>query len=663
MSAVSSASARLVRILDGVTDIAVIAMAAWTVLYHLGRVLGLATDVILIASIVLTLGLVLAWKRRSRSAADIATRRWWAPRLAPAHVVISLAFALAAAWRIGWGGEGGYLLGWVFAFAAILPLVGALWRRPETATPETAGEGTPESPSDQPGPIATLIAVLGALGAGALSLFVLRVDPDDAFYVNKAVFVAEHGVIPLRDTIFSPGTLPAIRGAGTAPVQSVEVLQGAIGHLFGLSGGTVAYMLTPPVASFLAVWSVYRLLRIWTGPRALVALVTSMLFLGFGGKTGYVFGVFFIGRIWQGKVVLVAAVIPLLYLYLTRWARERRPVDAILLTATGITAVGLTSTATFLLPVISAAVAIGMLIAGLRGAWGALLPAAYPVGSGLVVALITQGEAIGNYVMPAHRAVHFVFATGVWCALTMTALLLAPWLMRARADAVVLGAGAVGAVVVMAPGIPELINSATSAGPVLWRLCWVAPIPAMAGVLAASAHRLLPSWASRYAVGAIAVPVAVIAAIAVGGQPIISGVRSVTVKSTPVWKYPAHELDRARAIDDTYDGDRPVLARRATMRAIALTTTRIQGVDPRDFYLPALDEPAAQHAARIALSKLMVPSNPAAPTTLARDLHTLDVGLVCLTDTQRNLSEALGGLGWRVHSAPEDLTCYGPASP
>src|SRR5581483_5604036 len=87
----------------------------------------------------------------------------------------------------------------------------------------------------------TLLALGTALGLGAFSVFTLRSDPDDTFYVNRAVWVAQHGTIPTRDTMFSSQTLHALPGAGI-PVQSIEAFQGAIAHVFSLAGGTAAYL-------------------------------------------------------------------------------------------------------------------------------------------------------------------------------------------------------------------------------------------------------------------------------------------------------------------------------------------------------------------------------------------------------------------------------------
>ena len=119
------------------------------------------------------------------------------------------------------GPDARYPLGWILAVASVLVLVLAL---------VVAGRVAEQPPPATPGParVAGSLFVLAVLGAAATaSLYTLTKSYDDVFYVNKAVFVAEHGSIPVRDTVYSDQALPAIRGAGSVPMQSLEVLQGA----------------------------------------------------------------------------------------------------------------------------------------------------------------------------------------------------------------------------------------------------------------------------------------------------------------------------------------------------------------------------------------------------------------------------------------------------
>ena len=61
-----------------------------------------------------------------------------------------------------------------------------------------------------------------------------------------------------------------------------------------------------PAATFAAVWSVWRLLRVWGARRPLPSLALALLVIVLGGYTHASFGNFHLARIWQGKAVLVS---------------------------------------------------------------------------------------------------------------------------------------------------------------------------------------------------------------------------------------------------------------------------------------------------------------------------------------------------------------------
>ena len=185
-----------------------------------------------------------------------------APRVLFAVSVVLAVAAVLVHWPEN---KSTYGLGWLLMGAALVPLVWSLvTARGADAggTPHhLAADGPPDDRADSArratGLRTAASATVWAVGAvlAYLSLRTVRVDADDVFYVNKAVYVAETGRIPLRYTIYSDQVLPALRGAGTASLQSIEVLQGAVAHLLGISAGTVVYLVTPPVMSFLAVWA------------------------------------------------------------------------------------------------------------------------------------------------------------------------------------------------------------------------------------------------------------------------------------------------------------------------------------------------------------------------------------------------------------------------
>jgi hypothetical protein len=528
----------------------------------------------------------------------------------------------------------------------------------ETSTDEQLDE--PDATSRRDSWLRTAAsASVWAVGAvlAYLSLRTVRLDADDVFYVNKAVYVAETGRIPLRDTIYSDQVLPALRGAGTAPVQSIEVLQGAVAHLLGISAGTVVYLVTPAVMSFLAVWALWRLARSWSAVRALVAFAIATTYLLWGVKSGYGLGAFWIGRIWQGKVIFVCFAVPLLYLALTRWARLGRRYDAAMMFAVGAVAVGLTSTATLVVPPIAAGAAVMLLLCRRPRWYMPLLAAAYPIASGVVVALVAaSGGQFGAVSFSSFEAFHNVVGDGLWGALGVFALLLAPWAVRPGGARMTAAAGSVVAVAAMAPGVPRLVNDVTGAGPILYRLMWMAVLPVLVGVLATAplpAPRFGP--AVRRTV-AVVVPAGLAVLLVVGGQLVWS--RTTTLEDGPRWKFLTGQLAAARWVADSYDGSGPVLAPWRLMRALALTTTRIHSVDPRAFYLDAIDESPAAHAARLRLSASMRNGNTRPPATLADDLAAVGVGRICLDEPKVRYRDAVEALGWEPVASRGGVTCF-----
>jgi hypothetical protein len=659
------------RVLDTLTDLAVWAFAIWTVIYYLGRALGWPTTPLLVATVLLTLVAVRpAWRHSHGPQTGVnglgAVVGRQPTLLALAGVVLTAGACLV---HLGTSPMR-YAAGWALSVAALVPLAWVALTRERGTRRDAAEEGAvPESVSDAAAgarrrwTLPGLVASLGVTGAAAalavLSLLTVRKDADDVFYVNKAVWVAEHGTIPTRDTIYSDQVLPALRGAGTAPVQSIEVLQGALAHVFGLAGGSVVYLLTPLVVSFLAVWTLWRLVREWSRERAVVAAAVAVVYLLWAVKDGYGLGAFFIGRDWQGKVVFACLGIPLLYLALSTWARRRSGYDGLRLFAIGAACVGLTSTATLVVPPIGLTVAVAMLLCGYRHWWGALLTLVYPVVTGAVVAASNTGGEFGAVDFTSAQAFHHVVGKGLFMAVGLAAILLAPWLVRRGPTRVVVTAGSLAALVVMAPGMPDVLNRLTGAGPILYRMAWVPAIPALVGVLATAPWRLERAPAPARIAVVVLVPAVVVVAILLGGKLLWTR-GDTSIYSGPEWKYDQQPLEDARWIERTYDGSTPVLAPWPVMRGLALSTTEVHGVDPRSFYLQSLDEPAAQHQARIDLSQSMRNGNPKPQADFLEDLDRLDVEYVCLDDAKKRIREVLAGDGWTAERHNSRLTCYAP---
>lgn len=651
------------RVLDRGLDLALLLGAAFTAAYHLALFTGLTVAPLI--AVALALALVGAVAHHWLGRRDAAGRELPAPPPPWGALVAVITLSAVAAVVTALASGTVWIVGWAVAAAAVavttLLVIGptrrAVGHTPKNRTQTPRGEWW-----------SSLVVALMALAAGVLSLYLLRVDPDDAFYVNRAQYVAENGRIPLRDVLFSPGTLPPLPGAGSTPVQSIEVLQGAIAHLMGLSAGTVCYLLFAPALTSAAVWALWRLCRTWALRAPFLVWAVALTYLVFGGQQGANFGVFFLARIWQGKVFFVAAVIPLLFHYATVWVTTRSRQAALMLAVAGAAATGLTSSATFLVPIIALAALVALVVCRMPW-WGLALAAAYPVATAVCVMLLAPvGDPGGRY-FAMDTAQHFVLGVGAYGALGLLAVLLAPWLVRGLGARVVAASASMALVVALAPGFAALFSAITGAGAVAWRLVWVAPVVTMVGLLATLPLVLLDSRAGAGAPRrslATALLVVWTAALALGtavaGHPIVSKERSVSLEDRPTWKYPAAALSEARAIVALNPGPRPILAPFSTMRALALTSASVHAVNPNTSYLAILQEPAEDVRARALLTALMQPGDRPPTSEVVEALRTLEVGTVCLPSSNRAVRTAIQQDGWQVAGQAGRLTCYRPAS-
>ena len=221
------------RIGDLVSDLAVWAFATWTVLYHLGRVLGLGTTVILAFSVLATLLLALVtWRHLDGAPEDRVsdgiplggTRPGGEPDRGSGTSTGPAAtswrpFALSVALTVAsmvlhWLREPGlYAVAWLLMAAALLPLVWTLagptgeedahsLRRRQGRPGTHRRRGRVEGRGRE---WMSAAVWLVAFVMAYLSLRTVRLDADDVFYVNKAVFVAETGRIDPRHDLQRPG--------------------------------------------------------------------------------------------------------------------------------------------------------------------------------------------------------------------------------------------------------------------------------------------------------------------------------------------------------------------------------------------------------------------------------------------------------------------------
>ncbi|TDB95742.1 DUF6077 domain-containing protein [Actinomadura sp. 7K534] len=589
---------RTTRVVDGLSDAAVVLFAAWTAVYHAGLLLRAPTW-----------ALLLAWLAAAGALAALcaAGREWWdggplrrerarpaAPRPSRPLAVVAVAAGAAAGTCAGLHPSGvPWWCTWVAGTVGVSAAAAFLLLRGRDGNGNGDGEhGAREHADEDAGaePVrrGTPLALLTGAGFAVASLFIVNSDGDDAYFVSRSVATAATGEIPLKDVIFTPGTADEI--AGEPPIASIEVLAGALARVFGVPAASLLWYLVLPAAVFLAVWALWRLVRAWAPRRAALCFAVAAAYLLLSGTSPASLGSFHLLRMWQGKAMLVSVLVPLLFVYLTRWAERRSRRDLALLAAAGIAGVGLTSSAAFVVPLVAGAAAVPLVAAGrVRTGLAACAAAAYPIAAGLAVMLFNDDTSVAGRVHDAPSAYGWVLLQGALGVLAGCALWLSPWTARRGAPALI-AAGVAAVVTALAlPGVLDAAADLSGAGQVLWRTMWAVPAPVLIGLLAAVR---IPAARPGLARVAAAVPAAALAvALAAGGVPVWSASNGSVVAARPSWKVSGKAVWTAREVAALAGPGGLVLMPSAVMRAVPLLTVDTHAVNPNGHYLRSLPVP------------------------------------------------------------------------
>lgn len=630
-----SAGTSLRAVLDHTLDVALALVAWWSLFYWV----GLATQWSLWPSgwLWLVTSPVVAWLvvRLGRPAPDAApeqVRQPWSPGLLrrfPGTVWVAAALVgVVAAACLGWPST--FKPVWVLLLLATVVAVLARLSRgpaPEEPPAEAAEAGTSTGRSD-------LVAAGLALAVAALSLFIHLPDLDDPFYLNRSVWVAEHGNASLLDTMFGPERFPTPYNGGL-PIASIEAQVGVLSHMSGISSGTLTWIGLTFLGAFATVWAFWRLSRTWARRTPLLALGVAVAFMLMSGESRL--GNFWIARMWQGKVLALTILVPLVWAWATDLAEGRnRRRSLVMLTVGGAAFVGLTSTAVMLAPIITGAMLVGALFQRrLVLAVGGVLFSLVPLASGVAVVLTSTVGGRHPAVLDPSQTFLRVFGTNpVMVALALAGVVAGVLALRSLPAAVMVGAAWLACMLVYVPGLLPVLNRATGAGPVLWRTFYCVPVAVLLGVAATA----WPGLRSRVpgparTVSLLAVPALLVALVAVAGAPLWTTVDHngpVSVTSRPTWKVDLRALADVRHVMADHPHGVVVLPP-TQMRVMSMTTTQAYPVVPRTWYARILKEPAARKHARFVLSRLA--SNHAkhlpGPVAVARSLDLLHVSLAC----------------------------------
>lgn len=618
----------LTRSLDGLVQFAVLAFAAWTLVYDAGLVAHLGTTLLLVMW-ALCAAAIIAGLVRFRAAAVSRPASEPARLEGPPHVRVRALAVAAVVLGIGAGLAAGLrAVGLPWVVTPLLGLasaaaVGAWWLTGDTTRAATP---VPVEP-----PLAgSILAACTASAAAIFSLYIVRPTPDDVYYLSRSVWTAQHGHIPVRDILFTNQVIRPI--AGEPPISSIEVLDGALARVLGIPAATVAYEITLPVFTFIAVWAVWMLIRRWAAGRYALCFIVAMVYLAWtGGQAS--FGAFHLGTMWEGKSAFVSLMVPLLYCYLTDWAENRSRRGIVLIIASGVAAAGLSSAAVYVVPLITVAVAVPLLFNRMfKEALGTALASAYPLAAGLVVAVQSPVRHMNTVPFTTLQIWTWVMKVGVVGAVGGVALWTAPWLARRGVPALI-AAGIAGlAAILMIPGLVLPLSDRLGISSVIWRVLWMVPGPVLVGLVAAAPW----PFAGRFRLNgrmATLVPAGVLSAVLVAsGIPVWSAQNGAKIADYPSWKVNAAQLWRARKVlrADHSHGD--ILSSWQLMETIPLLTTTTRVVNPRGYYLSILPAVSARFVEDRQLLTILADGDAPLPSeAMARAALTrVGVGYACV---------------------------------
>lgn len=638
---------------DRLLDAVMVGTATWTVVYHLCLVMhwGVAAATLLevAALVAVVVAVRLPVVRGLRTGPEPGGESGW-PRwrghvggyvTAAGAVGTALLTALEAWWPL-------VAAGWVLT-AALGTFTALTRRHPDNMNdPDDAEDPVDPAGSDRldggvggrtrrAATASALVPLAWGLVLAALSVSILRSNPDDVYYVNLSQWTAEHGAFPLRDSIFSDLVYPM---TSWPPMASYDALAGAVAHLLDARAATIVYQVVPPMAALLVVLAMGRLLRIWRVPAAGLVLSVGMAFLLLDGAAPYSPGNLIVTRLWQGKIIYLGLVVPLLLVYAARYVSRPTPSSAAWLVVGGVAGVGFTTSAMFLTPLLAVAAMAPLVRTRWRAALiGVMSLAAYPVGASIVTFAV-DGRSADDFERATYRFAPswfgpYMLSHGVIAFVAVAAVLVGCLLLPRRADRITLGLLALLVGLTFVPGVTRLSFDLTGIGPTLWRVAWLVPIALVVGVVTV---RLLHAVDGR--MRAVAAVVA-IALLVMFGKPVWTSGSTEFLRPFHDQRPVATVEMTKRLISSLDDGD-VVLASQGMSITIAVTTTSLTTVSPRDYFLDPLRHATNFHyPARVALSSFVNSDDAWVPRQVTRALRVVSVDAVCLDTEQTQTGERL----------------------
>lgn len=599
-----------VRTVDAALDVGVVGFAGWTLVYQICVVArwGTSTAAIVFLALSGCAGWLLLRPGRRRSPSDTSDPQpgsevspaWHRPLLILAVTAAVIFGTVHSPWVLVWSP-------WLLA-----ALGGVAVAPRRTATVSSVDDR-------YAWPVLAMAA-----GTAVLARFILRPDSDDAHYVHLSTWIAQHGEFPLRDTLFSDQVYPALYWP---PIDSWPAFTGTLSRITGISSPTVVYLIVPPAVAFLAVLALWRLLRAWRVQHAATAVLIALVFLLWNVQTDddsyRSLANFFLGRIWQGKVVFLCVVVPLLYVYLQRHIERPSRRTTSLLIAGGIAAVGLSTSAMFVVPFLAVAAMLPVATrAPARAAGGAIACAGYPLAAAIVTLALdghTPDAYVADQIQP-ERLGRLVLGIGVLASIGLLAALLSWRVIRAPVGRMMLAGATLCCAIAYTPGIGELVYDLTGVGRTQWRLVWILPFGALVGALVTTAASAIGRPVLRRGL-----VVAAAGALVLTGTPVWSSANRAEL-SLERWKL---DPSASAAAEDIAAVGRPgevVLVSGKYGVPLAIIDSSVKVVGLR-FYTDAL---TGEHVTERARLIRFVQYNGHPGPRVMKDLQVVGVDLVCL---------------------------------
>ena len=596
---------------DRLLDWGIAVFAAWTVSYHGSLLFGASRTVAAAGMVVLAGVLIGLLSRRPADAppARVDPADDDGPRPAPRAALV---FAGAAGVLVA-------LRSPLFWPVTLLLAIVLATRLPAwAATDRRYG---------RPGP--AIVVLLIAVGSGALSAAAVVWTYDDAYYVNRALVVAEStGPIPFGvDTMHSDGRFPSAEPDND--LGSWHPLAGLGADLLGMSPRGFISLIAQPLVAMAAVLAIWRALGVLGASRpgwATAIVIVVALALAGGGRSVW-------ANMWistSGRGTVATLLVPMALILGVRAGRDPGWRSGLAVALVCVAGAGSTVTAAFVLPV----ALVGGIVAaadhwwapGMRVVWawagGGL---AYLGVIGLIGVLTTSGLAVSGvgitsvamqWAWGAVGGEAAPVVVGSVTAICLTALVLSPaGARRASVLLVVIGLAFVVS--------PLALVYAGKGAPTVFRGGWAVAPMVLFGLGADALARRVPG---RVALGAL------VASMLAFGNPVTSLNLTVPTSDLPARQERTEAALRLAALAS--DGA-AVAGPWNVIGLLPALTTRAHPVGAQDRFVLSIgaQDPGFLAADRIAVVEMTTTGEYAgSPEQLRGVLDDLGVEAICLSD-------------------------------